>query len=412
MLRAVILAMVVVVALGMLIPVATEQTEAGAKEQVRQEMKKERAEKFRYRSRFRLASYSRSERFIHTAKLVDPGDGPIKPIKKIKTFTNIPEKAVAETKADEGGVFEPESAEESSAPSGDELTPSTGEVRRTVSSRRTRVRYRKVSRVRSKSSYARVKRTSSKRSSNRKTVKRSKRKYTARWWHNYRARQRQQSSLARRKAAMRERREELQRQHASAIRPYGFVAQADSQVTDDESANLDLTQLVLNADGTVSLVVVGRAVGETIDYGRRRTLAGVSVTALRRTVIEQMIKENGWVENDYQKDVDGKKVYVVVAKAPDSKNQIRAKTYYFTESQGNIYRIAATAPEDEPREAEVESEKVVRTLQEKERPQQASNEGEKPQQPKIEKERSQEAKNVKERPQQAKTEKVPANVEK
>ena len=43
MLRAIILAMVVVVAIGMMIPVATEHAEAGAKEQERQYKKKSRA---------------------------------------------------------------------------------------------------------------------------------------------------------------------------------------------------------------------------------------------------------------------------------------------------------------------------------------------------------------------------------
>jgi len=69
MLRAIILAVVVFVALGSIIPVATEQTEASAKQEARQFMKKERAEKFRYRSRFRLASYSKSNRYFRTAKL-------------------------------------------------------------------------------------------------------------------------------------------------------------------------------------------------------------------------------------------------------------------------------------------------------------------------------------------------------
>ncbi len=34
-----------------------------------------------------------------------------------------------------------------------------------------------------------------------------------------------------------------------------------------------------------------------------------------------MIQENGWVENDFQKEIGGKKVYVVVAKAPDTNNR-------------------------------------------------------------------------------------------
>lgn len=363
MLRVVILAMVVLVAIGMMIPVATEQTEAGAKEQARQYQKKDRAEKFRYRTRFRLASYSKSERFKRNAVLLAAD----KPEKR-------PEIALPDSGAD--SVFaEPapklEKVRRTRRAKSAVASSRTKRAKRSASKTRTKVRYKKVrrfnaSRKASKSSSARRKSSSGGR-----TASSSKRKYTARWWHNYRAQKRQDSALAKRKAAMRARREVLQRQHAAA-QEYAFVEQAQAAAA--ENAEKEITQLVINSDGTVSLVVVGPAVGDTVDFGRRRTLAGVSTTALRRTVIDQMIQENGWVENDYHKDVDGKKVYVVIAKAPDEKNRIRAKTFYFAESQGNIYRIAASAPKDEPEEAVMKSEQMVKTLQQEQRPQRAKKE--------------------------------------
>jgi len=358
MLRAVILAMVVVFAVGLIIPVATEHTEAGAKEQERQYNKKSRAEKFRYRSRFRLASYSSSTRY-REAKLVEARHtAPAPAPEAMAEAVAAPEAAPAAVK-----VRAAEKAKSSAR------VAKTRKVKRSKAKRGSSVRYRKVKRYRTSTSR---KASSSKRySSKRRTVKKtSARKYTARWWHNYRARQKQEEALAKRKAIMRAKREALQRQHA-ASEAYAFVEQAETQAVQE---NIDpIAQLVMNADGTVSVVIVGEAKGDTIDSGRRRSLAGVSTTALRRTVIDQMITENGWVENDYHKEVDGKKVYVVIAKAPDEKNRIRSRTFYFAESKGKIYRVAASGPKDEPEQAARESEKMVKSLQQDKRPQQASN---------------------------------------
>ncbi|HUF05517.1 MAG TPA: hypothetical protein VMM38_15260 [Aridibacter sp.] len=365
MLRAVILAMVVLVAIGMMIPVATEQTEAGAKEQARQYQKKNRAEKFRYRTRFRLASYSKSERFKRSAVLL-AADEPEK----------RPEIKLPESAAD--SVFtEPapklEKVRRTRSAKSTVRSVKTKRANRSTSKAGTKVRYKKVRRFKANSSKSKSRSARRNASVNSRTVRTSKRKYTARWWHNYRAQKLQESALAKRKAAMRARREMLQRQHAAA-QEYAFVEQAESRAAETENANQEITQLVIDSDGTVTMVVVGPAVGDTVDFGRRRTLAGVSTTALRRTVIDQMIRENGWVENDYHKDVDGKKVYVVVAKAPDDKNRIRAKTFYFTESQGNIYRIAASAPKEQTEEAALKSEQMVKSLQQEKRPQQAKKE--------------------------------------
>ncbi len=355
MLRAVILAMVVVFAIGMIIPMATEHTEAGAKEQERQYIKKTRAEKFRYRTRFRIASYSSSTRYKRTTLLLKSEGKNTEPVTStVKETNTVPEEA----------PVIPEVAVAGEAKTATRITTS-GKSVRSKAKRRSSVRYRKVKRYRS--STARKASTTKRSSTRGRTVRSSSaRKYTARWWHNYRARQKQEQALAKRKAVMRAKREALQRQHA-APDTYAFVDQAGSQ-TDNPNTE---TQLVVNADGTVSVVVVSLANGETIDTGRRRTLAGISTVLLRRTVIDQMIVENGWVENDYHKEVNGQKVYVVVAKAPDSKHRIRSRTFYFAESEGKIYRVAASAPKDEPEQAARESEKMVLSLQEKKRPQQA-----------------------------------------
>lgn len=128
--------------------------------------------------------------------------------------------------------------------------------------------------------------------------------------------------------------------------------------------------------GSAAISVIGPAVeNNQVINSRVKTVGGVSTTALRRTVIDQMIREEGWVVNDYEKDVNGKKVYVVVAQAPDANNQVENRMYYFTEADGKIYSIATKAPEKGSEKLAEESEKVIDSLQSKRpvQPQVASN---------------------------------------
>lgn len=115
--------------------------------------------------------------------------------------------------------------------------------------------------------------------------------------------------------------------------------------------------------GAASISVVGPAVDEPAYSSRIQTVGGVATNALRRTVIDQMIRENGWVVNDFQKEVGGKKVYVVVAQTPGQNNQVESRTYYFTEVEGKIYSVATKAPEYNMERIEEESEKVLNSLQ-------------------------------------------------
>jgi hypothetical protein len=115
--------------------------------------------------------------------------------------------------------------------------------------------------------------------------------------------------------------------------------------------------------GSASLTVVAEATGATVSKGRRKTIGGVSTTDLRRTVIDRMIQENGWVENDYQKEIGGKEVYVVIAKSTDAANQVQSRTFYFTEVDGRIYSLATKARKEESEKLAKQSEKVLETLQ-------------------------------------------------
>jgi hypothetical protein len=76
-----------------------------------------------------------------------------------------------------------------------------------------------------------------------------------------------------------------------------------------------------------------------------RMLAGVNVADLRRIVIDKMVVAGGWVVNDFVREVNGSRVFVVVAHTPrDARTPEKAWTFYFTESGGRIYGLTTDAP--------------------------------------------------------------------
>ncbi|MGI9055757.1 MAG: hypothetical protein ACR2F2_08155 [Pyrinomonadaceae bacterium] len=240
-------------------------------------------------------------------------------------------------------------------------------------------------------------------------------KYSKAWWRAYRARKKGNSSLAKRKEALRlkqirlakERQEEIARNGGKWVKittwngenwvsknewiaitsenptvPVPDSVAVKSAVVKDEpvaksknrrenrmmetpnaEAQFKVTNKTGEELGSASITVVGAATGDDRDAGRYKTLSGVSMSALRRTVIDQMIRENGWVVNDYQKEVGGKKVYVVVAQSPGLVGQTQSRMFYFTEVDGRIYSVATNSPTEKSGQIADESEKIVNVLQ-------------------------------------------------
>ena len=120
--------------------------------------------------------------------------------------------------------------------------------------------------------------------------------------------------------------------------------------------------------GSAAISVVGPAMGEPVDTGRNRTVGGVPTTSLRREVINRMIRENGWVVNDYQKEIGGKQVYVVVAQSQATSGRVQSRMFYFTEVDGRIYSVATNSPAEAAERLAEESEKVINSLQSRVRP--------------------------------------------
>lgn len=76
-------------------------------------------------------------------------------------------------------------------------------------------------------------------------------------------------------------------------------------------------------------------------FEQRKTVGGVSVTDLRRSVIDRMIGAGGWVINDRQREIGGHRVFEVIAQTPatsDGKPE-QVWNFYFTEIDGRVYSL-------------------------------------------------------------------------
>lgn len=223
-------------------------------------------------------------------------------------------------------------------------------------------------------------------------------KYSKAWWRAYRQRQNRRKALAARKRSLQRRQAMLAKKYgadnnsataptaarrvntsvkensAQALLPSGEAAPNSWKRAADGKGELQyrVDDESGRQIGSAQLAVVGPAMGADVDNGgRNKTLGGVSTGALRRTVIDRMMKEEGWVVNDYQQEVDGKKVFVVVAQSKGANNQIQSRMFYFTEVEGKIYSLSTNAPNESSERLAKESEKVINSLQRRGRSTQA-----------------------------------------
>ena len=223
-------------------------------------------------------------------------------------------------------------------------------------------------------------------------------KYSKGWWRQYRARVKHKRALQARTRALRLRRLRLAEakktegdrpqttpvaaktkpvkaaNNTTATLPSG--EQAPGGWKADKATPSELQFRVDNASGaqvgSASISVVGPSMPSA--EISRKSVGGVSTTALRRDVIDRMIRENGWVVNDYQKDIAGQPVYVVVAQSQAKNGAMQSRMFYFTEVDGRIYSVATNAPVQEGERLAEESEKVINSLKSRVRPtQRASN---------------------------------------
>ncbi len=234
-----------------------------------------------------------------------------------------------------------------------------------------------------------------KKSKKKKREWRGVKKYSKRWWQLYRAQERRKRAVAKRKRTIRLRQIRLANARAArrgnpvarnsrvaapplvtatraAVLPTGDKAPQGWRPTQSTPSELQFRVDNTAGDqvGSASITVVGPAMAAT--ENARNTLGGVSTSSLRREVIDRMVRENGWVVNDYQKTVSGQPVYVVVAQSQANNGTMQSRMFYFTEVDGRIYNVATNSPVREAERLSDESEKVINSLKSRIRPQRAA----------------------------------------
>jgi hypothetical protein len=99
---------------------------------------------------------------------------------------------------------------------------------------------------------------------------------------------------------------------------------------------------------------------------QKRMLAGVPVADLRRMVIDKMVTNGGWVVNDFVREVNGNRVFVVTARTPkDALTPEKAWTFYFTEAGGRVYGLTTEAPVESADRMTTEAERLIESLRAK-----------------------------------------------
>jgi hypothetical protein len=94
-----------------------------------------------------------------------------------------------------------------------------------------------------------------------------------------------------------------------------------------------------------------------------RMLSGVAFSDLRRIVIEKMITAGGWVINDYERQVNGSRVFVVIAQTPsDGRSPEKSWNFYFAEVDGKIYSLTLNTPLQFGNTLAPEGEKFINSL--------------------------------------------------
>jgi hypothetical protein len=99
---------------------------------------------------------------------------------------------------------------------------------------------------------------------------------------------------------------------------------------------------------------------------QKKMLAGVPVSDLRRIVIDKMVASGGWVVNDFVREVNGNRVFVVTARTPkDALTPEKAWTFYFTEAAGRVYGLTTEAPVEYAERMTNEAERFIESLRTK-----------------------------------------------
>ena len=95
----------------------------------------------------------------------------------------------------------------------------------------------------------------------------------------------------------------------------------------------------------------------------KKMVGGVAVADLRRMVIDKMVSSGGWVVNDFVREVNGSRVFVVTARTPkDALTPEKVWTFYFTEAGGRIYGLTTDTTVENAERMTTEAERFIESL--------------------------------------------------
>ena len=194
------------------------------------------------------------------------------------------------------------------------------------------------------------------------------RRHSRAWWRRYRARMR-----ARRAAAMAHRNASLGTPFATPLTPGApavVLPQLPAGWNNAALANGGeirfRTEAAANMPGQGSLAVVARSrptPGYLTQREQRTMLSGVSFSDLRRIAIDKMINAGGWVINDYERQVNGTRVFVVIAQTPSAgRTPEKSWNFYFAEVDGKIYSLTLNTPVEFSGRLAAEGERFISSL--------------------------------------------------
>ena len=194
------------------------------------------------------------------------------------------------------------------------------------------------------------------------------RRHSRAWWRRHRARIR-----LRRAAALAHRSSPLGPVVVKSIIPDASIPGLPKLPAGWNNATLanggELTfrtegRAMIPGQGTLAVVARSRPNPAYLTQREQRTmLAGVSFSDLRRIAIDKMINAGGWVINDYERQVNGARVFVVIAQTPsDGRSPEKAWNFYFAEVDGKIYSLTLNTPVEFSNQLTVEGEKFISSL--------------------------------------------------
>lgn len=200
--------------------------------------------------------------------------------------------------------------------------------------------------------------------------RRHHRRHSRRWWRRHRAHMRRRQAAL----SMAHRSARLTAKPVVAAAPINPPAAAVGVPTVSNgwtampaAANGELKfRAKENATDQAALTVVAmsRPAPEYLtSKEKRQMLSGLSFAELRRSVIDKMIAAGGWVNNDFERQVGGRRVFVVTAQTPaDGHSPAKARNYYFTEVNGRIYNLATEANLQSAERMAAEAERFIASL--------------------------------------------------